>query len=100
MTLIFVAIIVAAAAATAFAYLSSMPSEETKEPQKPPPKVHVSINEPKTCVDLYLALDGLADDERHIGNHWPTSSLGAQDHACGFHNVEELARFLSFLAHH
>ncbi len=100
MALIFVAILVAAAAATAFAYLSSMPTKEPKEPPKPPPKVHVSVNEPKTCVDLYLALDDLADDERNIGSHWPTSSLGAQDQACGFHNVKELDRFLSFLAHH
>jgi hypothetical protein len=97
MTITFLAILLAAAAATGFAYLSSMPTEEAT---RPPPKVHVSVNEPKTCVDLYLALDGLADDERHIGSHWPTSSLGAQDHACGFHNVKELARFLSFLAHH
>jgi hypothetical protein len=95
--IIFVALVVAVAAATGFAYLSSMPTEEKA---KPPPKVHVSVNEPKTCVALYLALDGLADDERHIGSHWPTRTLGAQDQACGFHNVKELARFLSFLAHH
>jgi hypothetical protein len=96
MAIIFLAILVAAAAATKFAYLSSMPTEERP---KPPPKVHVTVNEPKTCVDLYLALDKLADDEPHMGSHWPTRSLGAQDHACGFHNVKELARFLDFLSH-
>jgi hypothetical protein len=100
MAITLLAILLAAAAATSFAYQSSMPTKEGKEPQNHPSKVHVSVNEPKTCVDLYLALDSLADDEPHIGSHWPTSSLGAQDHACGFHNVHELARFLSFLAHH
>jgi hypothetical protein len=96
MLVTFVAVPVAAIAATSFAYQSSMPTEEKP---KPPPAVHVSVNQPKTCVDLYLALDGLADDERHIGSHWPTSVLGAQDQACGFHNVRELARFLVFLSH-
>jgi hypothetical protein len=96
MLVTFVAVPVAAIAATSFAYQASMPTEEQP---KPPPTVQVSVNDPKTCVDLYLALDGLADDERDIGSHWPTSSLEAQDHACGFHNVRELTRFLGFLSH-
>lgn len=108
--IIFVALVVAVAAATGFAYLSSMPTEEKS---KPPSNVHVtvnapkvtvnppkvSINESKTCVDLYLALDELVRAKPNIGTHWPTGSLGAQDHACGFHSERELAHFLSFLAH-
>jgi flagellar basal body-associated protein FliL len=102
MTITFLAILVAAAAATNFAYQSSTP---TKETPKPPPKVQVtvstpkvSVNEPKTCVDLYLALDELVRAKPNIGSHWPTTSLGKQDFACGFHNEKELAHFLSFLA--
>jgi hypothetical protein len=114
MRLIYRAIVAAAIGAVAFAYLSSPPAKATpatnihvsfNEPKtKPPPSsatnVHVSVNEPKTCVDLYLALDELARAKPNIGSHWPTTSLGTQDHACGFNSKKELARFLSFLAHH
>lgn len=99
----FLAVLLAAAAATSFAYQSSMPTKETPTPAKVQVTVSapkVSVNEPKTCVDLYLALAGLAHDEPDIGKHWPTLSLGAQDHACGFDNVSELAHFLDYLAHH
>jgi hypothetical protein len=112
MRLIYRAIVVAAVGAAAFAYLSSPPAKatpatnirlsinepEAKAPPPPATNVHVSVNEPKTCVDLYLALDKLAHAKPNIGSHWPTTSLGAQDHACGFHSEKELAHFLSFLA--
>ncbi len=97
MRVIYAAIILAGAGAVAFAYISSPPT--TTKPS-PPSRVHVAVNEPKTCVDLYLALDKLAHDEPTIGSHWPTRSLGAQDRACGLRDVKELARFLAFLAHH
>jgi hypothetical protein len=90
--------------AIAFAYLANPPA---KSASSNPTNVHVtvnapkvSVNESKTCVDLYLALDQLARKKPSIGSHWPTHSLGAQDQACGFRNVQELARFLSFLSHH
>jgi hypothetical protein len=92
----FVAVVVAAVAGTGFAYVSS---ETTTPPPRPVTNVHVVVNEPKTCVDLYLALDRLAQTTPIIGSRWPTRSLGAQDHACGFRNNAELTRFLSYLAH-
>jgi hypothetical protein len=113
MRLIYRAIVAAAIGAVAFAYLSSPPAkpppatkidvsfgEAKNKPPSPATNVHVSVNEPKTCVDLYLALDELARAKPNIGSHWPTTSLGKQDHACGFDTEKELAHFLSFLAHH
>jgi hypothetical protein len=91
-----VAMLIAAAAATGFAYVSSSP---TQPAPKPVTNVHVAIDEPKTCVDLYLALDELAHAKPNIGSHWPTTSLGKQDRACGFHSKKELAHFLNYLAH-
>jgi len=110
MQIIFVGILVAGIGATAFAYLANPPAHaKTKESAKKQntivqvnpatPKIDVSVNEPKTCVDLYLALDELAHAKPSIDSHWPTTSLGKQDHACGFHREQELARFLSYLAH-
>jgi ABC-type multidrug transport system fused ATPase/permease subunit len=108
---IIVGLVAAAIAASGFAYVSSSatkPTPATKiavsfseskvKAPSPATNVHVSVNEPKTCVDLYLALDELVRAKPNIGSHWPTTSLGKQDYACGFHNEKELAHFLSFLA--
>jgi hypothetical protein len=104
-------VLAAAIAASGFAYISSSVAKappvtnvhvsfDKSKTKAPPPStnVHVAVNEPKTCVDLYLALDKLAQAKPNIGSHWPTTSLGAQDQACGFQSETELARFLSFLA--
>ncbi len=95
---IYIGVVIAAIGAVGFAYASSPPTKPTKPAPTPSPSVQVAVNEPKTCVDLYLALDELVRAKPNIGSHWPTGSLGSQDHACGFHSETELAHFLSFLA--
>lgn len=97
MRTIYVALIVAAIGAVGFAYAANPPATHVAQP---PPSGHLTVHEPKTCVDLYLALDSLVDDEPDIASHWPTSALGAQDRACGFRSITDLARFLRALARH
>jgi hypothetical protein len=102
MVMTYVCVAIVAAAAVAFAYLSSPPATSGSAAEQ---AIHVSVGGPRlldwprSCARLYFALGKLAQDQPRVGPLWPPGSLSDWDRVCGLRSRADVARAMAFLGH-